>query len=149
MKKQLFILTTFAIMFAFVAQSCDSSSNEMERAQTDVIEAERDLEVAQTEIEADVRIFRQEAANDIRGNNVAIADIKTKIQDEDADTRAAHQERIAKLERDNDNLKRKMDNYRVTNRDNWNDFKDNFNSDMSDLGSSLDGFFSRTTTSRN
>jgi len=149
MKKQLFILTTFAIMFAFVAQSCDSSSNEMERAQTDVIEAERDLEVAQTEIEADVRIFRQEAANDIRENNVAIADIKEKIQHEDADVKAANEVRIAELESTNDSLKHKMDNYRVTNRDNWNDFKDDFNSDMSDLGSSLDGFFSRTTTSRN
>ena len=149
MKKSLFLITTMALSFAFFVQSCDRP-DQMERAQTDVIEAERDLSQAQTEVEADVRIYRQEVANDIRENNLAIADIKTRLQDEDAETRAAHQTRIAELERKNNDLKRQMDNYSVTNRDHWENFKDQFSNNMDDLGNSLDDFFSRsTTTSRN
>jgi hypothetical protein len=149
MKKSTIVITTITMMFAFTALSCDRT-DKMERAQIDVIEAERDLSIAQTEVAADVRIYRQETANDIRENNLAIADIKTKIQDEDAETRPAHQERIAELERKNNDLKRQMDNYSVTNRDHWENFKDQFSTNMDDLGKSLDNFFSQsTTTSRN
>ena len=137
-------------MFAFFVQSCDRSADNMERAQADLIEAERDLDIAQTEVAADVRIYRQETANDIRENNLAIADIKKKIQDEDAERRASLEVRIAELERTNSDLKRQIDNYSVTNRDHWDNFKDQFSSDMNDLGNSLDDFFSgSTTTSRN
>jgi DNA-binding transcriptional MerR regulator len=152
MKKSIYLITTIAIMFAFIAQSCDRSSDKMERAQTDVIEAERDISIAQAEIEADVRIYRREIATDIRENNVAIADIKRKIQDEDPETRAAHEVRIEDLERTNSDLKRRIDNYSVTNRNSWDTFKEDFSSSMDDLGNSLDNFFSRTsttTTSRN
>jgi hypothetical protein len=149
MKKSILLITTITIMFAFVVQSCDRPDNQMERAQTDLIEAERDLDIAQSEVEADVQIFRQEVANDIRENNLAIADIKSKIQVEDAERRAALEVRIAEIERNSSDLKRQIDNYRITNRDNWDDFKDQFSKDMNDLGDSLDDFFSRTTVSRN
>jgi hypothetical protein len=149
MKKSILLITTITIMFAFVVQSCDRPDNQMERAQTDLIEAERDLDIAQSEVEADVQIYRQEVANDIRENNLAIADIKSKIQVEDAERRAALEVRIAEIERNSSDLKRQIDNYRITNRDNWDDFKDQFSKDMNDLGDSLDDFFSRTTVSRN
>jgi len=149
MKNSTFAITMFAIIFAFTAQSCDRSSDKMERAQTDVIEADRDLEIAQSEIEADVQIYRQKTATDIRNNNLTISNIKDRIQNEDQDTRAAHQTRISELEKENNDLKRKIDNYRVTNRNNWDMFKDDFTSSMDELGNSLDNFFSRTTSSSN
>jgi len=149
MKKSTIVITTITMMFAFTALSCERS-DKMERAQIDVIEAERDLSIAQTEVESEVRIFRQETANDIRKNNLAIADIKRRIQDEDAESRAAHQVRVTELERKNNDLKRQMDNYSVTNRDHWESFKDQFSTNMDDLGNSLNNFFSRSsTTSRN
>ena len=141
MKKSVFIVTIFAIMFAFVAQSCDRSHDSIESAETTVIEAERDLEIAHSEIEAEVRIYREETANDIRENNLAIAGIKEKIQHEDADVKAANEVRIADLENTNRDLKRQIDNYSISNRDHWNSFKDQFSSDMDDLGSSLNNFF--------
>ncbi len=149
MKKSIFIITTFTIMFAFIAQSCDRSASDMERAQTSVIEAERDLDIAQSEIEAEVRIYRQEKANSIRENNLAIAGIKEKIQHEDADVKAANEVRITDLERTNRDLKRQIDNYSITNRDHWDEFKVEFRNSMDDLGNSLDDFFTRSTTSIN
>lgn len=147
MKKSIISITTITIVFAFTALSCDSSPDRMERAQTSVIEAERDLDIAQAEIESEVRIYRQETANDIRENNMAIAVIKVRIENEEGEAKATYKKRIADLERNNVNLKREIDNYRVTNSDHWNDFKQNFSSSMDDLGNSLDDFFPITTTS--
>jgi TolA-binding protein len=149
MKNSILLITTFTILFAFTALSCDNSANKMERAQTDLIEAERDVNIAQAEIEADVRIYRQEMADDIRENNVAIADIKREIQNEDPESRAAHEVRIAELERSNSDHKQRIDNYSITNRDSWDSFKKSFSSSMDDLGNSLNNFFSRSTTSSN
>lgn len=147
MKKSIFVITTITIMFALTALSCDSNPDRMERAETSVIEAERDVDIAQTEIESEIRIYRQEIANDIRENNMAIAEIKEKIETEEGDIKETYETRIADLERNNDNLKRQIDNYRVTNRDHWNDFKQDFTNNMDDLGNSLDDFFTTTTTS--
>lgn len=149
MKKSIIAITTIALLSLFVTISCDRSSDNMERAETSVIEAERDLEIAKSEIEADIRIYRQEIANEIRENNTTIAEIKDKIQNEEAEVKAAHEVRITELERTNRDLKRQIDNYRVTNRDNWDTFKEEFSSAMDNLGNSLDDFFSRTTTSIN
>jgi len=147
MKKSIFVITTLTILSVFVTLACDRASNDMERAETTVIEAERDLEIAQTEIEAEVQIYRQETANDIMENNLAIAKIKEDIKDEDAETKAAYEVRIADLERTNKDLKRQIDNYSITNRDHWDEFKKDFRSSMDDLGNSLGDFFSRATSS--
>ncbi|MDZ7755818.1 hypothetical protein [Rhodohalobacter sp.] len=138
-----------AVLSVFVTQGCDKGSNDLELAEVAVIEAERDLEIAQSEIEANIGIFRQEIENKIMENNLTIADIKERIQDEDAEIKAAYEVRIEKLERTNSEMKRKMDNFRYTSRDNWDDFKDKFSSSMDDLGNSLNDFFSKTTTSLN
>lgn len=140
-------MTTFTLLFAFTALSCDSSPDDLEKAENSVIEAERDLDVAQSEIEAEIRMYRQEIANDIKNNNQAIAVIKDKIENEVGEVKETYETRIEEIERNNDNLKRQIDNYHVTNRDHWNDFKEGFSSSMDDLGNSLEDFFTTTTTS--
>lgn len=149
MNRSLIVLAATALLAVFIAQGCDRESEDLQRAETSVIEAERDLEIAQSEIEADIGVYRQEIGNKIKENNVTIADIKEKIQDEEAEIKAAHEVRIASLENTNSDMKRKMDNFRFTNRDNWDDFKDDFSVSMDDLGDSLNDFFSEATTSLN
>jgi len=149
MKKSLIVIAATALLAVFITQGCDRASEDLQSAETSVIEAERDLEIAQSEIEADIGIYRQEMGDKIKVNNLAIADIKEKIQDEEAEIKAAHEVRIASLEKTNSEMKRKMDNFRFTNRDNWDDFKDEFSNSMDDLGKSLNDFFSEATTSLN
>ncbi len=148
MNKSIVLTTTLAMMFSFIAYSCSSTPDRMESAQADLIEAERSADMDRSEIEADLRIYRQETAETIRENNVSIAEIKEEIAEEEADIRAVNEVRIADYERTNRDLKRQIDNYRITNKENWNEFKADFSSSMDDLGSSLDDFFSRPTTSR-
>jgi tRNA U55 pseudouridine synthase TruB len=149
MKKTIFVITVLSLLSVFTIQGCDSSSSDLENAETALIEAERDLEIAKSEIEAEVGIYRQEIATDIRKNNQSIVEIKKKIEGESAEMKAAHDVRIETLERANTDLKRRIDNFSVTDRDNWSDFKDQFTQEMDDLGQSLDDFFSENTTSNN
>jgi tRNA G10 N-methylase Trm11 len=149
MKNSLIIMTTITLISVLVISGCDNASNKMERAEVSVIESERDLEIAKSEVEAEVQIYRQEVSNDIMANNRAIAEIKERIQNEDEAARADHNSRIAELELENREMKRKMDNYRVVDKENWSEFKEQFSSAMDDLEYSLDNFFSTATTSRN
>jgi hypothetical protein len=139
-----------ALISAFVIQGCDRASNQMERAETSVIEAERDANISMNELHAEIQIYKLEVEKDITENNLSIAGIKREIQNEDlGDARDAYTVRIEELERTNRNLKRQIDNYSHTTKDNWNEFKSEFSSAMDDLENLLDDFFSTPTTSIN
>jgi hypothetical protein len=152
MKYAIVIATTITLIAALALSGCDTQSNKLERAETSVIESNRDLEIAKTEVEAEWRIYRSENSNRIVEYNRTIEDIKQQISNEpDSAVRARHEARLAEHEATHRDLKREMDNYKVSGRDNWDKFQDSFSERMDDLGDSLNDFFSssRTTSSRN
>ncbi len=153
MKYSIGILTTITLISALVLSGCDGQSNKVENAETSVIEANRDLEIARSEVEAEYRIYRTENEERMVDNNRTIEDIKERISNEtDSEVRARHETRLQEYEVKQRELKREMDNYNVSGRENWNSFKNSFSNRMDDLGDSLDDFFSTRntpTTSRN
>jgi ribosome-interacting GTPase 1 len=152
MKYSIGILTTVTLIAALVLSGCDSPSNKMENAETSVIEANRDLEIAKSEVEAELRIYRIENADRMTEYNRTIEEIKEKINNEsDSEVRVRHETRLEEYETKHRELKREMDTYRVSGKENWDNFKDSFSDRMDDLGDSLNVFFttSRTTSSRN
>ena len=150
MKHTIVLFTTAVLFAALIFSACDSRSNKLERAETSVIEANRDLEIAKSEVEAELRIYRNENANRRMEFNRTISEIKPKIENEtDSEIQARLESRLNRHEATHRELKREIDNYRVSGRDNWNDFKDNFSNRMDNLSDSLNTFFSNNrTTSR-
>lgn len=147
MKYSIVIVTTITLIAAFVLSGCDSPSNKMEKAETSVIEANRDLEIAKSEVEAELRIYRAENAERIKEYNRTLSDIKQKIENEsDDEVRERLEKKLNEFEDSHRALKREMDNYKASGRENWDDFKDSFSSRMDDLGDSLKNFFSPLTT---
>lgn len=141
------ILTTAAFVAALILSGCENPSNKMESAETSAIEAERDMEIAKSEVEAELRIYRAENADRIMEYNRTIDDIKQRIENEsDDETRERLETRLDGYETTHRELKREVDNYTVTGKENWNAFKDNFSNKMDNLGDSLNDFFSTTTT---
>jgi hypothetical protein len=152
MKYSIVIITTITLIAAFALSGCDRPSNNVEKAETSVIEADRDLEIAKTELEAELRKYRAENSDRVVEYNRTIEEIKQQISNEpNSEVKARHEARLAEYEKTHIDLKREMDNYQVSGRDNWNNFKDSFSDKMDDLGDSLDEFFSdsRTATSTN
>ena len=118
----------------------------MERAETSAIEAERDVEIARSEVEAEYRIFKTENESRLAEHNRTMEEIKQRIDNEsDRDVKARLQTRLDEHKADHRELKRDMDSYKVSGRDNWDDFKDSFSDRMDDLGDSLNDFFSSSS----
>ena len=153
------ILTAITLSAAFVLSGCDtdrqsSQSNQMDSADTSVHQSDRNAEVADREVDAEVRVYRAENSDRIMEYNRTISEIKQEINEEsDLEERARLERKLEEYETTHRELKREMDNYSPSGRDNWDNFKDSFSDKMDDLGDSLDDFFSTssgtTTTSRN
>lgn len=147
MKYPIGILTTVILVAAFALSGCDSPSNKMEDAETSVIEANRDLEIATSEVEAELSIYRAEVSDRIMEFNRTISGIKQKIENEsDMDVRVNLEKELNGLEVTHRELKREMDNYKASGRENWDDFKDSYSNRMDDLGDSLKDLFLNTST---
>lgn len=152
MKYSIIIVSTITLIAAFVLSGCESPSNKMEKAEATVIKAKRDLEIAKSEVEAELRIYRVEHDSQIMEFNRTISEIKQEIKNEsDKEVRIKLEKELDEFEVSLRKLEKEMDNYTASGRENWDDFKDSFTSRMDDLGDSLKNFFipSNTTTSSN
>jgi maltose-binding protein MalE len=147
MKHSISILTTLTLIAGFILTACDSPSNKMQDAETSVIEADRDLEMAKSEVEAELMVYRSKNDERIMEYNRTIGEIKKKIENEsDMDIKVRMEEKLSEHEATHRNLEREMDNYKASGRDNWDNFKDSFSNRMDDLGDSLDDFFTTSGT---
>lgn len=148
MKYSSIITTAIVLISVLILQGCDRPSNRMDSAETSVIESDRDLEVATSEVNAEVQIFRNEIEEKITENNRLIAEIREKIRNEtDMEVKARHELRLEAFEEANRELKRDMDNYRASTSADWSEFKDDYSDRMENLGDSLRDFFSPSNTS--
>lgn len=143
MKYSIGILTTVLLVTALVLSSCDNKSDKVDRAESNVAEAERDLEIAKSEVEAELRMYRANNTERIKEYNRKISDIEQRVENEsDEEVREELEEKLDELKESHTELKREMDNYQASGRENWEEFKDSFTSKMDDLGDSLENFFS-------
>lgn len=153
MKYSIGILATVSLFAAFALTGCDSPSNKMESAETSVIEANRDLEIAKSEVEAELQIYRAENEDRIIEFNRSISDIKQEIENEsDDEVREEFKEKLGDLEASSRELQREMNSYKASGKENWDDFQNSFSNRMDELGDSLNDFFSPreiTSSTRN
>ncbi len=129
------ILCTVAI-----SAGCNSSAENLEDAKRNVAQAELDLDSAQQEYEADVELFRIETAKKIAENEREIDEINVKIAQSSSKLRADYELQIDVLDEKNKTLKKKMRDYRADTKENWQEFKKEFNNDMTELGVALKKF---------
>ncbi len=153
MKYSTGILTAVTLIAAFILSGCDSPSNRTQDSETSAIETDRNSEMAtNNEVEAELRTYRAEYDEKEMEFNRTISEIKQEIENEpDEEVRAELEEKLDEVEASHRELKREMDNYKASGRDDWDEFKDSFSDRMDDLGDSLENFFSdiNTNTSTN
>lgn len=106
--------------------SCNSSAEKVEKAETEVKEANENLVDANAEYEADVAQFKAETALKIDENAKSIADFNARIANDKKAAKAEYKEKIA--------------DYKADGKDGWAKFKEEFNHDMDELGKALKDF---------
>lgn len=137
MKKSILSLAFVAMMLSGVIYSCDSPSKKVEKAQENLSNAENELDQAQRDSVQDFETFRLESELRISDNERVIAAYRLRMLNDKNKFKAEDQKRIDEIEQMNINMRKKIAEYKLEGKDKWVAFKEEFNHDMDDLGSSI------------
>lgn len=146
MKKSNLLFTSLIITSLSIFMACENSSHKMERADNAVMMSDRDVDMAESKVLAEVRMFRFKTANEIKANFRRIAAIEDTIDTKDESLRENYEDKLEVLDNTNRQMKRSIDNFRESGRGQWTTFRDEFNDSMDDLAHSLDNFFAVSST---
>lgn len=133
MKKSILVLTVAAFITSAFLTSCNSAAEKVEIAKDKVSEASKDLDIANKEYLADIENYKKEIDERITANDQLIADLKLKIAEEKKDAKSDYKNIIVLLEQKNNDLKKKMKDYKAEGKENWVKFKSEFSYDMEEL----------------
>ncbi len=134
MKKSILALTVFAIIAGAILTSCNTPAEKVKDAQTNVTQANKDLDAANKEYLADIENYRNETADKITANDKSIVEFKARIEHEKKGAKAEYNKKITELEQKNSDLKKKLDDYKSDGKEKWETFKAEFSHDMDELG---------------
>lgn len=134
-------LASFATVAVFFT-SCDNNNNKYsseraEDAAEDLRDAKKDLDEAQREYTIKYNDFKREMDNKITENDKAIAALKADVRERNAEAKANWNTAVNDLERKNQSLKDRINDYKADGNANWEEFKREFNHDMDRLGEAL------------
>ena len=141
MKKSILKQGLAVLFIGAMIISCDSPSKKVEKAEADVEAADKALEEANEAYFEDMANFRLQTDERIAANEKVIAEFNERIAKEKLDAKTDYKAKIAELEAKNNDLKKKMADYKAEGKENWEAFKIDFNKDMDALGLAIENFF--------
>lgn len=154
MKKTMLSFTAVAMLLSGTTAwiGCASPAQKEENAKEEVAEAKEDLAEAQQDAaEATAKAasaeewqaFKTETQAKIDANQSLISELRKRKRKADNEmTEDAYKAKIDELQERNKQLRDRMDAYE-TNQSDWNTFRQQYNSDMDELGRSLDDMRNR------
>ncbi len=134
MRKILGVYIAAIFLGCTLIMSCDSSKENVEDAKEQVTEANKDLDEANKTYLADVEAYRVATSERIAANKKLLEDMKVSAGNDKAKLKADYAMRISELEKKNDEMRVKLEEYKATEKDKWEEFKTEFNHDMDGLG---------------
>jgi chromosome segregation ATPase len=148
MKKSLFKIAAVAVLATTFMTSCQDSTKKEAEARKDVEEARTDLNEAKTELanarkaatEEEWQSFKASTNATIDQNEKRIVELRSQMKKTGQSMDDEYAKRINELEARNREIKQKVDAYKNRASDDWETFKEEYNSDMDDLGRSLNNF---------
>lgn len=132
MKKTILLLSLSVMLSGMLLTSCTNSSKKVEDAEKNLIEANEALDKANQEYLADIESFKKETELKIEANEKSIAEFNARIATEKKEARADYKKRIDEIEQKNTDMKKSIADYKADGKENWENFKINFNREMSD-----------------
>lgn len=137
MKKSILIVVAMAFIGATVITGCDNSAKKLEKAQNASMEADEDLVKARQDYLSDMEKFKKETDQRIAANKKSITQFEARVAKEKKETKEAYALKIAELEQKNTDLKKRLDNFKAMDQEQWDTFKMEFSKDLDELGKSF------------
>lgn len=122
-----------AFVMLLITIGCENSAQKLAKAEENVDDAEKDLQLAEEEYLADIENYRVFTAEKIASNEKSIAEFNARILKEKKEVNAEYREKIRELETKNSDMKMKINDYNAEGKDNWERFKNDFARDLDAL----------------
>lgn len=152
MKKLFLILLAVMFISSCILISCFSRDEKVENAEQNVKVAKEDLNDAQQSLDrakqdtiSDFQKFKNSANIEINSNEKSISDFRLKMRNEKKMAREKYEKTIDAMEKENNELKDKLEAFKDDGKKDWKKFKTDFNNDLAGLGKSFKDFGDRIT----
>ena len=143
MKYKYFILTVILLIAGSILTGCESNRGSKENAKEEVQKADQALKDAQAQLDNEWHQFKNDAESKIGSNEKRINDFKAEMKKTSAKFKAKYANKVLTLEQKNIELKKMINNYQYEGKDNWDNFKLKFNSNMDSVGIALNDIFNK------
>jgi predicted nucleic acid-binding Zn-ribbon protein len=140
MKHKYFILAVILLITGSVFIGCN---NNRENAKNDVEKANQDMIDAQVLFEKEWQEFKSDAELKINANQEKIDDFKVSMKTTSTKFKAKYENEVLTLEQKNIELKKKLNEFKYERKENWEEFKKAFTSDMDVVGNALNDIFTK------
>jgi exonuclease VII large subunit len=143
MKYKYFILTVILLITGSILTGCESNRGSKENAKEEVQKADQALKDSQAQFDNEWQQFKNEAESKIENNEKRINDFKAEMKKSSEKFKAKYANKVLTLEQKNIELKKMINSYRYEGKDNWDNFKLGFSSNMDSVGNELNDIFSK------
>jgi septal ring factor EnvC (AmiA/AmiB activator) len=131
MKRKLrYTLKAVTLIAGVVLIGCNSSTQKKGNTEDVTI-------VATEDYLADLEKYREEATTKTNAHQKSLAVFNSRIAEDKEEATEEYKEEIAKLDKKNSDLRKKMDDYKSDGKEKWESFKSEFNYDMDELSTAI------------
>ena len=134
MKKRILILTVLGFMVSSVLIFGKNTILKIQESIENIGKAEQDTQTVKTSYSEDWQKFKSDSEQKIQDNEKSITTFKDKMVKSGKST---YNKEIAKLEKTNRKLQKKLDQYKDNGKNSWEKFKKGFNKDMDKIGKAV------------
>ncbi|MFZ1728745.1 MAG: hypothetical protein WAV84_01340 [Bacteroidota bacterium] len=145
MKTMMRILLVSMVFTGTFITGCNSSAERDGHSHDGMEEGMNDASDAMHEMGHDasssVAEFRHDADVKINEYEASMADLRVKMANEKAESKAAYEKKLSQLEKKTKEMKSRLEEYKETGEDEWTTFKTEFERDLDGVGTSISNFF--------
>ncbi len=138
MKTKYFFLAVIILIAGAVFTGCE---NNKDNAKDNVEKANQDMIDAQIQFEKEWQQFKNDAELIINDNQNKINDFKAAMKTTSTKFKAKYENEVLTLEQKNIELKKKLNEYKYERKENWENFKIEFNRDMEIVSTAVKDIF--------
>lgn len=137
MKNKYFNLAVILLIAGSVFTGCNNRDDAKEKVE----EANNAMIEAQAQFEKEWQQFKTDAELKIDANQKQIDNLKAAMKSTSAKFKAQYENQVLTLEQKNIELKKKLNDYKYEGKDNWEEFKNYFNSEVDTVVFALNDIF--------
>jgi septal ring factor EnvC (AmiA/AmiB activator) len=144
MKKSILAFGAIAFISGIALTSCNNSGKSTASTESTTSDTVRTTVDRDTVYISEIQAYKKQSDDSIAANQQSINDFNARIANDKSADREDSRKKMNELEVKNTDMKKRLDDYKAEGKAKWNEFKNSFNHDMSELGRSIKDLKNKT-----